>query len=116
MATIDCLFEDKLIENAISLGQRGLRRLTEVKAKHPIVYEVRGLGLFFGMELRLDDQPACRAAEDILYHSLSDGLSCKIGGGGRGVFTLFLALTITETELFLAFDLIDHGLYAVENG
>ena len=70
------------------------------------------MGLFFGMELRLDDQPACRAAEDILYHSLSDGLSYKIGGG---VFTLCLALTITETELFSAFDLIDHGLYAVEN-
>ena len=29
---------------------------------------------------------------------------------------LCLALTITETELFSAFDLIDHGLYAVENG
>ena len=77
LATIDCLFEDKLIENAISLGQRGLQRLTEIKAKHPIVQEVRGLGLFFGMELRLDDQPAFRAAEDILYHSLSDGLSYK---------------------------------------
>ena len=65
LATINCLFEDKLIENAISLGQRGLQRLTEIKAKHPIVHEVRGLGLFFGIELRLEDQPACRAAEDI---------------------------------------------------
>jgi hypothetical protein len=49
---------------------------------------VRGLGLFFGMELRLDDQPACIAAEDILYHSLSDGLSYKIGGGARHIYAM----------------------------
>jgi 4-aminobutyrate aminotransferase len=69
------------------------------------------LGLFFGIELRIDNQPALKAAEDILYHSLSHGLSYKIGGGC--VLTLCPPLTITESELFSAFDIIEQGLAAV---
>ena len=65
LATIDCLFEDRLIENARALGRRGLERLLEIKAKYPLVHDIRGLGLFFGIELRIDNQPALKAAEDI---------------------------------------------------
>jgi len=111
LATIDCLYDDRLIENARALGRRGLERLREIKAKYPLVHDIRGLGLFFGIELRIDNQPALQAAEDILYHSLSQGLSYKIGAGC--VLTLCPPLTITESELFSAFDIIEQGLNAV---
>jgi 4-aminobutyrate aminotransferase len=108
LATIDCLYENKLIENSINLGKKGLDYLKQMRSQHPIISDVRGLGLFFGIELQLDSQPALKEAEEVLYHSLSNGLSYKIGGGN--VLTLCPPLTITEKELFSAFDIIDEGL------
>ena len=108
LATIDCLYEDKLIENSINLGSKGLDYLKQMKSRHPIISDVRGLGLFFGIELKIDNQPALKEAEEILYHSLSNGLSYKIGGGN--VLTLCPPLTITEEQLFSAFEIIHQGL------
>ena len=52
-----------------------------MKSEHAIISDVRGLGLFFGIELRVDGQPALKEAEAMMYHSISNGLSYKIGGG-----------------------------------
>ena len=52
--------------------------------------------------------PARAAAEDVLYHALSRGLSFKIGQGN--VLTLTPPLTITEAELDRAFSILDESL------
>ena len=98
-------------QSSFKVSECGTERLIEIKAKYPLVYDIRGLGLFFGIELRIDNQPALKAAEDILYHSLSQGLSYKIGAGC--VLTVCPPLTITEAELFSAFDILEQGLNAV---
>ncbi|MBC8452626.1 MAG: aminotransferase class III-fold pyridoxal phosphate-dependent enzyme [Spirochaetes bacterium] len=43
--------EDNLIENAALLGEYLLEKSLELKEKHPIIGDVRGLGLFVGLEL-----------------------------------------------------------------
>ncbi|MEA3222674.1 MAG: aminotransferase class III-fold pyridoxal phosphate-dependent enzyme [Thermodesulfobacteriota bacterium] len=43
--------EDKLIENSGKMGKYLLEKAMELKAKHPCVGDVRGLGLFVGLEL-----------------------------------------------------------------
>ncbi|NQT59457.1 MAG: aminotransferase class III-fold pyridoxal phosphate-dependent enzyme [Bacteroidetes bacterium] len=43
--------EDNLIENAASLGEYLMEKSLELKEKHPIIGDVRGLGLFVGLEL-----------------------------------------------------------------
>jgi taurine---2-oxoglutarate transaminase len=43
--------EDNLIENAAVLGEYLLEKSLELKEKHPIIGDVRGLGLFVGLEL-----------------------------------------------------------------
>ena len=43
--------EDNLIENAAVLGQYLMEKSLELKEKHPIIGDVRGLGLFVGLEL-----------------------------------------------------------------
>jgi len=108
LATIDCLMEDGLLDNAVTLGNSGLQQLDALKLKHPIIHEVRGLGLFYGIDLRVDGKPASNEADSILYHSLSNGLSYKVGGGS--ILTLCPPLTINNDELTQAFNIIENGI------
>jgi 4-aminobutyrate aminotransferase-like enzyme/Ser/Thr protein kinase RdoA (MazF antagonist)/murein DD-endopeptidase MepM/ murein hydrolase activator NlpD len=55
MAVLDVIQEDGLQENARVVGERLLTKLRALKDKHPLVGDVRGLGLFLGIELVLDE-------------------------------------------------------------
>ncbi len=46
--------DENLLENTTAMGEHLLMRLEELKAKHPVVGDVRGLGLFAGAELVRD--------------------------------------------------------------
>jgi 4-aminobutyrate aminotransferase len=111
LATLDCLEQEKLIESSILLGNHALHRLEAMQAKYPLIHEVRGLGLHLGIELRRDGRPASEEADTVLYHSLSEGLSYKVGGGC--VLTLCPPMTITKAELDQALDIVDKGIKSV---
>ena len=103
--------DEGLVARSAELGARALLRMSELAARHPLVGDVRGLGLLLGLELVTDRAtmaPARAAAEDVLYHALSRGLSFKIGQGN--VLTLTPPLTITEAELDRAFSILDESL------
>jgi ornithine--oxo-acid transaminase len=68
-AALDSLVEEKLVENSATLGPHLLRRLAALNS--PIIREVRGKGLFVGVELdktRATARDACEAmlAEGVL--------------------------------------------------
>ena len=108
LATLDCLQQDGLIENSIELGKHALARLQAMQDKLPIIHEVRGLGLHLGVELRRNGETASDEADTVLYHSLSQGLSYKVGGGC--VLTLCPPMTITKQELDQALDIVEAGI------
>ncbi len=108
LATLDCLYQDGLIEASIELGQYALERLLEMQSRLPLIYAVRGLGLHLGVELRRNGEAACEEADTVLYHSLSRGLSYKIGGGC--VLTLCPPMTIAREELDAALDIVEAGI------
>jgi len=49
--TIQIYQEDNLIENSAKMGRYLLEKAMELKDKHPSIGDVRGLGLFVGLEL-----------------------------------------------------------------
>ena len=51
------LVEDNIIENARSVGQYFKEKLHDLQTRHPIIEEVRGLGLLLGMQLKIDGRP-----------------------------------------------------------
>ncbi len=51
LAVIPIYQEDNLIENSEKMGNYLLEKAEELKEKHPCVGDVRGLGLFVGLEL-----------------------------------------------------------------
>lgn len=115
LATIRFVENRELAENARKLGVHALARMTEMMARHPLIGDVRGLGLFLGIELVRDRTTRKRAldeAEEVMYACLSRGLSFKLTMGN--ILTLTPALTITRDKLDDAIDIIDSCIDQVE--
>ncbi len=51
LATVSIYQEDRLIENSENMGKYLLEKAKELQEKHPCIGDVRGLGLFVGLEL-----------------------------------------------------------------
>jgi len=67
--TIQIYQEDSLIENSEKMGKYLLDRAMELKDKHPCIGDVRGLGLFVGLELvknRKTKEPIMPVAAKVL--------------------------------------------------
>ena len=115
LATINYIEDHHLVEHARQLGQHALERLNTMKDRYPIIGDVRGLGLFLGIELVKDRQTRERAtdeAEAIMYAALSKGLSFKLTMGN--IITLTPALIITREEMDRALDIIESCLAELE--
>ena len=115
LAAIDFIEKNALAEHARELGDYALKRMQKMMAEHPLIGDVRGIGLFLGMELVRDRTTRERAvdeAETVMYGALSRGLSFKLTMGN--ILTLTPALIITREEMDKALDIIDACLFEVE--
>ncbi|MDH4180858.1 MAG: aspartate aminotransferase family protein [Betaproteobacteria bacterium] len=115
LATLDVIAGEGLCERSRRLGERALDRMRELKARHALVRDVRGLGLLLGIELaRADGTPARAEADAAMYECLARGLSFKVGQGN--VLALSPPLVIAERDLDAAFGILDEALTAVAAG
>ncbi len=58
MATLQVIEGEKLVENACDVGAYALEQLQGLAGKYDVIADVRGAGLFFGVELMQVDEPA----------------------------------------------------------
>ncbi len=115
LATIKYIEKHNLVRHARDLGRPSLERLKAMQDRHPLIGDVRGLGLFLGIELVRDRQTRERAADEaetVMYAALSKGLSFKLTMGN--IITLTPALTITQEEMEQALDIIDECISEIE--
>jgi len=112
LATLEVIENEGLLEKSRAQGATALQRLRQLKDSHPVVADVRGIGMLFGVELARDGRPASEVAERAMYASLARGLSFKVGQGN--VLTLSPPLTIAPDELDRALDILDAALAEVE--
>lgn len=113
LATLEVIQEEKLPERARELGAYALQQMRGLAKRHPLIADVRGLGLLLGIELATtapdgSRQPAIAEAEQVMYESLKLGLSFKVTMGN--VLTLTPALTITQDELGQALRILDQAI------
>ncbi|GAB4382834.1 (R)-1-hydroxy-2-aminoethylphosphonate ammonia-lyase [Albidovulum sp.] len=100
LETLAVIREEGLVARAEELGRHALAVLAERLAGLPIVGEIRGRGLMFGVEIvaaRETRAPDPAAAERILYRCLEAGLSFKVSAGN--VLTLSPPLVIARPDL-----------------
>ncbi len=105
------LLEEELMENARVVGAHLTSRLTELKAKHRLIGDVRGLGLMIGVELvrdRVTKEPANTERDEIVQACFRRGLLML----GCGVSTLRFCppLVVTKKECDTAVGIIDDVL------
>ncbi len=117
LAALEFIQEEKLPERAGELGLHALEKMRELAARHPLIADVRGLGLLLGIELAVtapdgSRRPAVPEAERVMYESLKRGLNFKVTMGN--VLTLTPALTITPAELDQALQILDEAIGAGE--
>jgi 4-aminobutyrate aminotransferase len=106
LATIEVIESEKLPERARTLGARLLDRLKELQTRHPLIYEVRGMGLLTALVLRRSDGSAAESeAEWIMYAALSRGLNFKVSMGS--ILVLTPPLNIEEQHLWDAVAILD---------
>ena len=91
--------EERLVERSAQLGAHALGRLQEGLAEGPTVGDVRGRGLFIGVELVNEGEPDAGLAEQTQAALREHGV--LVGRGGRYGNVLILAppLVIEEDVL-----------------
>ncbi len=115
LATIEYIEEHNLAEHARQMGRYAVERMEAMMADHPLIGDVRGLGLLMGMELVRDRATRARAtdeAEAVMYSALSKGLSFKTTMGN--ILALTPPLTITHQEMDQALDILEESLIEVQ--
>ncbi len=114
-AVLEVYQEEKLVENAEKQGVFVRARLEEMKAQHPCVGDVRGLGLFFCLELVADretKEPLSPAISgSIRKRLLERGLSTNVM---RNLIFVGPPLIITEEELASGLEIIDGLLEEID--
>ncbi len=111
LTTLEIIEEEGLVERAAELGDYALHRLQAFAENCPIVGDVRGRGLMFGVEIvsdRSEKTPAPELAEEIYYECLAKGLSFKISQGC--VLTLSPPLTIARNDLETALGIVETAI------
>lgn len=93
--SLKVLIEEKLIENSRDLGEYFLNKLLEIKSKH--IKEVRGRGLFIGIELF----PEAKGARRFCKSLMKRGILCK--ETHDNVIRIAPPLVITKAEIDDAF-------------
>ncbi len=90
LAVCHALLEGKVLDHARLMGEYFAKGLSDCKAQHRVVREVRGLGLLRGMDLDMD-------AKAVVSDCLARGI--LINAAGEHVLRFVPSLIITEAEI-----------------
>ena len=119
LAAIDEHERLHLAARAKTLGVYTLSRLRVLQERHPLIGDVRGLGMMLGIELvrnRETRDPASVETGKVIGQALRRGV-ILLGGGPHGnVISLSPPLVITRRQLDHALEVLDECLSVVEGG
>ena len=110
LAALEVMTEEKLWERSAELGAFLLSSLLGCLSDHPHVGEIRGLGLFVGIELVTDretGEPASELASTILQRARDAGLVLGLSGYFSNVIKLAPPLVISQRQLEMAVQILN---------
>jgi 4-aminobutyrate aminotransferase-like enzyme/Ser/Thr protein kinase RdoA (MazF antagonist) len=107
LAVLDVVRDERLPQNAQRMGERLMGGLRELACRQPLIGDVRGLGLFLGVELVRDREtrePAAREAALALEAARRRGVLLATEGPHHNVLKMKppIALRVEHCELLLS--------------
>ncbi len=101
LAVLDVLADEGLQANALRLGEHLLSGLRELQDRHPLVGDVRGSGLFLGVELvtdRATRRPAAAAADRGVEAVKRRGVLLSSDGPGHNVLKIKPPMVVSQAD------------------
>lgn len=114
IATIETIRDDGLLARCREVGAATLQRLRAFQANHPLVGDVRGMGLMIGVELVKADGTPDGAACGRVMVEWQQGLIVINCGPERNIIRLIPPLIISEGEMAQALDILEQSIGTVE--
>jgi 4-aminobutyrate aminotransferase len=114
LATLDIIEDEGLLANCRAQGARLLAGLQDVKARHELVTDVRGLGLMVALEFGQPDEPRPDLTRRVLDACLQRGLLFYMAGSHSQVIRIMPPLVLSPDHVDRAIGVVDDALTEVE--
>ncbi|MCP2621198.1 aminotransferase class III-fold pyridoxal phosphate-dependent enzyme, partial [Candidatus Aminicenantes bacterium AC-334-E05] len=99
MAVLEVIEDENLQENALKVGNKIMEGFRELQKKYPIIGDVRGSGLFIGVEFVKDPEtiePAPEIAEEVVERMKEEGVLLNTEGPYHNVIKIKPPIIFTE--------------------
>lgn len=117
LATLEVIDEENIQHNAKLVGGQLKARLRELQDRHPLIGEVRGMGLMLGCELvrdRASKEPATAETAQILELARERGLLIGKGGLFGNVLRIKPPMCLSRDDADFMADCLDECLSIIE--
>jgi 4-aminobutyrate aminotransferase-like enzyme/Ser/Thr protein kinase RdoA (MazF antagonist) len=106
LAVLDVILDERLQEHALEVGTRIKDGLRSLMTAHPLIGEVRGAGLFIGVELvrdRVTLEPAAQEADELVNRMAVRGMLLSTDGPLHNVIKIKppMVLTADDVDMFV---------------
>jgi len=116
LATIDVILKEELLKNSWKVGDYMLKRFKEMYDEHELIGDVRGKGLFLGVEFVKDRKkkiPATKETIEVINNSFKKGLILMRGGTYGQSLRIVPPLIITEEQAEIGLNILDEVLKGI---
>ena len=113
MAVLKVIQEQELVANARDVGAHLADQLCNLASRHESIGDIRGAGLYIGVELVGDQQtraPASRLGAALINHLRRNGILLSTSGPAYNVLKIRPPLTFTRGHADQLVDALDTGL------
>jgi 4-aminobutyrate aminotransferase-like enzyme/Ser/Thr protein kinase RdoA (MazF antagonist) len=113
LKVLDIIARDRLRDNATVIGDYLLARFRDMQARHDCIGDVRGMGLFLGLDLVKDRSSKAYATElanRVVNLAREEGVLIGTDGPYDNVVKMRPAMIFTRRDADLLCDVLDHAL------
>ncbi|MFX0078251.1 MAG: aminotransferase class III-fold pyridoxal phosphate-dependent enzyme [Candidatus Hermodarchaeota archaeon] len=104
LAVLDIIEEEHLQENALKVGNYFIDQLKQLQSKHPLIGDIRGCGLFIGVEFVLNPttlEPATKETAYVIERMKDLGILVSSDGPFNNVLKIKPPLVFTQENVDL---------------
>ncbi|MDP9064477.1 MAG: aminotransferase class III-fold pyridoxal phosphate-dependent enzyme [Pseudomonadota bacterium] len=115
-AVLEVVLEEKLQAHGLEVGDRLLSGLRDLMAHHSLIGDVRGSGLFLGVELVRDRatlEPATKETSEIINHMCTQGVLLGSEGAFHNVLKIRPPMPFNGQDAEFLLERLDEALAAI---